>query len=188
MNYTAETNSNSAAVQAFLVKIKSEDANERIAAIKQAPEMGADAVLPLGEMMGGNNPAASKAAGEALLRIAHHSGRPGAARESKAVASRLLRLTEKDQPRGVRAGALHLLGFVAGDDHVDRIARLLSDTDVREEARQALQRIPGRKVDKALRQALRNSPGDFAPALELALKSRTVTRREVGIAEKASIR
>ncbi len=171
----------SSSVQALLEKIKSPDANERIAAIKVAPEEGAAAVVPLGEIYGSNDLAAAKAAHEALRRIVHHSARPNAIGESKTVVAKLLLLIDQKQPLIVRKEALHLLSFIASEEQAERIGKQLSDADVREEARLSLQRIPGSKVDKVLREAAHNTAGEFRAALELSLRSRSQIAGQMGL-------
>lgn len=169
----AKSAGDKAALQTFLEKLGNENGETRAAAISDARGIGADGVLPLAKMIGGSDLAAAKAAGEALKRIVHHAARPGAAAEAKAVSTHLLQLATSDQAVAVRREALHLLGYIAHEHQAERIASLLRNPVLREDVRQTLQRIPGRKVDTVLEDALRAAPPDFAAAIKLTLKHRS---------------
>ena len=144
---------------------------------------GVDAIVPLSHMMTGEDRVAGKAAGEELNRVVHHAARPGASAEAKAASMQLVKLIGKETPRMVRSEALRLLGLVAGAEAVPAIAAQLSDTDIREDARMALERIPGRAAEAALRGALKTTPADYHPAIQQSLRHRSVKFREVGIAK-----
>ncbi|MEJ5299073.1 MAG: hypothetical protein WHZ52_13665, partial [Armatimonadota bacterium] len=58
---------------------------------------------------------------------------------------------------------------------------LIGQKDLREDARMALQRIPGKAADRALEQAARNAPAGYESALRRSLQDRKVTRRDAGI-------
>jgi len=168
------------AVGTLLANIRHGDMAARHVAVRQAVLIGTPAILPLGEVLGGADRAAARAAFEALKRIAHHAGRPGAETEAKAAAAHLVKLTRKDRPRQVRAEALYLLGCVGGASAVRDIAGLLTDPDVREDARMALERIPDRSAERALMNALRSASADFRPALMQSVRHRKIKPHEVG--------
>lgn len=165
-----------AALQTFLESLGNQNGETRAAAISSAPGIGADGVLPLAKMIGGSNLAASKAASEALKRIVHYAARPGAATEAKAVSTQLVQVATSDQAAAVRREAIHLLGYIAHENQVERIASLLRDPVLREDVRQTLQMIPGRKVDRVLEDAVSATPPDFAMAIKLTLKHRSGVR------------
>jgi hypothetical protein len=98
----------------FVTDIKHGDTAARTAAVMQAALVGTGAILSLGAVYAGDDPAASKAAGEALKKIVYNAGRPGASAEAKAASDSLLKLTETGQPRKVRADAIMLLRVVGG--------------------------------------------------------------------------
>ncbi|MEP7271611.1 MAG: hypothetical protein ABI882_08895 [Acidobacteriota bacterium] len=172
----AKSKRDKSVLQTFLETLGNENGEARAAAILAAQGIGADAVLPLAKMIGGHNLAAAKAASEALKRIVHHAARPGTAAEAKAVSTHLLQLATSDQPVAVRREASHLLGYVALEHQAERIASLLRDPVLREDVRQTLQRIPGRKVDTVLEDALRTAPPEFAVAIKLTLQHRSGVR------------
>lgn len=169
-------------VNAFLDKMQSPDADVRYAAWKSAGPMGSMAVVGLGDLAANSDKAITKAARGALLNVAHYAARPGAAAEAHAVSIELLKLAAApERPRAVRADALNLLGFTADSRTVPGIARLLSDTEMRDEARMALERIPGSAATNALRKAAQSAPADFRPNLDQSLSNRSLTPKTVGI-------
>lgn len=168
-------------VSQLINTIKTGDADARYAAWRAAGPAGAAAVAPLADLMASTDKGASRAATEALGRIAHYAARPGATpSETQAVAIELLRVATAPRPRMVRAEALHLLGFVGNGNTVPPLARLLDDKEVREDARLALERIPGPQSLRALEDALRRAPADFKPNLRQSLHNRRLTRPTAG--------
>lgn len=139
-------------------------------------------VTELLRVYGGSDPAAAKAAGNSLRRRVHEAARPGARGEAQAVSRELAIFIGPDQPRHVRADALRYLGFVGGRSEVGAIAAQLTDLDVREDARLALERLPDRQAERALRDSLKTVPADYRPAVEQSLRHRRRKWREVGIA------
>ncbi|HZO88360.1 MAG TPA: hypothetical protein VFB38_08470 [Chthonomonadaceae bacterium] len=169
-----------AEIAAFLEKIKSPDADVRYKAWREAGPMGAEAVVPLGELAASPDKGVAKAASGAMETIAHHAARPGAGAEAHAVSVELLKVAQTPHPRMVRADALYLLGFTGDGRIVPGLARLLSDRELREDARMALERIPGSASLSALRQAARTASPDFRPNLEQSLHNRSLTPKTVG--------
>jgi HEAT repeat protein len=167
-------------LQEFLDKIKSTDASVRYAAWRSAGPMGAPAVAPLADLMASPEKGVAKAAKEALQAIVHHAGRPDAQAEARAVATELLKVAASTRPRQVRADALHWLGFIGDRRAVSGLAKLLGDAEVREDARLALERIPGKESLRVLRKALQTAPADFKPNLEQSLYNRKLTPAAVG--------
>ena len=68
-----------------------------------------------------------------------------------------------------------MLSEIGGDESVEPIARLLSDKDLREDARCSLERLPGDKAVAALKTALATAPADFKPNIAQSLRARGVT-------------
>jgi hypothetical protein len=167
-------------VASLLANIRFGDGPARAAAVKHAALIGTEALLPLGMVYAGADLAAGRAASEAMKRIAFNAGRPGAEAEAKAAADQLLQLASPNYPRGVRADALELLGVVGGEAETKPLAALIDDKDVGEEARMALQRIPGKASDEALRSAARRCSGDRRAAIELSLRHRRQKRSDLG--------
>jgi hypothetical protein len=119
----------------------------------------------------------ARAAKNALWKIVRHAGRPGADEEQKAVESELCELLGDDQPVPVRREVLWMLSEIGGDLAVESIRQMpniLDNQDLREDARCAVQRIPGDAAIAALKDGLDYAPDDFKPALAAALRARGV--------------
>jgi HEAT repeat protein len=169
------------AVQALLTEVSLGDTAVRADAVRQAALAGTDAIVQLGEVMSGGDPAAAKAASEALRSIVHNAGRPGAEKEASAASAQLQKLLMPKYPRAVRAAAVRYLGYIGRAEAVQPLANLLIDVDLREDARMALERIPGTAAEKALRDALRIVPKDWQAAVLQSLDARHTSMRRVGI-------
>ncbi len=134
----------------LLADIRSGDMALRLRAVDQATLVGATAIVPLGDILGGDDPAAAKSALEALRRVAHHAARPGAASERRKAATELVKLLGAARPRRVRAEALYLLGHVGLDADVAAMARVMKEPGLAPDARMALTRMPGKAARAAL--------------------------------------
>ena len=166
----------------LLDQLQSPDANVRLNAWKSAGPAGANAVIGLGDLMASPDKSIAKCATGALQNVAHYAARPGAAKEAQAVTTALLKLADSTRPRKVRAEALTLVGVV-GDAHaVPTLTKLLADKDVREDARMALERIPGSASLSALKKAMAAAPDDYKPSLQQSIQARTVPPQNIGIA------
>ena len=162
-------------VKEFIEKIQDDSADVRYAAWRDAAKVGARAVAPLGELVASKNQGVAKAASEALNTIAHHASRPGAKAERKAVSRALLRLLGRKKPHATRVKALELLALTGADECVPRVARLLNDKKLREDARRALERIPGKASLQALIEAVKKVPEEFRPAVIHSLGQKGAT-------------
>ena len=160
-------------------KIKDGDMEAKLAAVAESPKAGPAALVPLSEVLSGSDPIATRAAQESIRRIAYEAGR--SKDESKAAAQHLASLISKDRPRNVRVEALRMLGIVGGGESVKAIAAQLSDPDIRDDARMALERIPDRAAEKALADSLRTVAADYRPAIEQSLRHKRLRLREIGI-------
>lgn len=168
-------------VESLVANIQHGDTKLRYAAVSQATLVGTSAIPPLGKIYGDDDPAAAKAALEALTSITHHAARPGAKKEAQQASTQLIRLLGKEQPRHVRADAIKLLGCVGGKEASTALATLLADTDIREDARMALERISDSSAESALTRAARTCPADYRPAIDQSLAHR---KRKWGTAGK----
>ncbi|MGQ9524095.1 MAG: HEAT repeat domain-containing protein [Armatimonadota bacterium] len=169
-----------AQVREFLAKIQDKDPSVRCAAWQNAGPMGARVVVPLGELTASPDPGIAKAAREALKVVAHYAARPGAEAERKAVSQALCRLLDKQYPVRTRAEAAYLLGLVGKAEAIAPLAACLSDPDVREDARMALERIPGKASEKALTQAMAKADPQFKKALQQSIRHRATSMKSVG--------
>lgn len=113
----------------------------------------------------------ARAARRALEALIHHAGRPGAADDARAAETALLGQLNHESVV-VRRAVLWLLSEIGGDASVEPMAKLLADSAVREDARCALQRIPGKRSLQALKTAMHTLPEDVAFAMAESLRKR----------------
>jgi HEAT repeat protein len=159
-------------VEELVNEIRRGNDETRTAAWFAAGPLGAPAVKPLARLMGDGNLEVARAATHGLWRIVRHSTRPGGA--SDRVAAELLDLLDGEEPAPVRREVLWMLSEIGGEGAVPGIARALEDPAVREDARCALERIPGEQAIGALRQALKTAPADFKQNIVQSLRARGV--------------
>jgi HEAT repeat protein len=156
-----------------LVKdIQSHDPETRTAAWQQAGTIGAPAVKPLAELYTAKDMEVRRAAKRGLENMGRTVGAPGAERARPAVIQALLGLLSNSQPVALRRDVLWLLSEISGNESVESIAALLNHETLREDARMALERIPGETSLAALRKALRSVPKDFRLNVAQSLRAR----------------
>lgn len=161
-------------VNELIAKIKSTDDAIRGPAWQGAGPVGAPAVVPLGQVMTDADFEIARSAKRAIERIVRHAGRPGADAERKAVQTELVKLlTHAAAP--VRSHAAWMLSEIGDDAAVGPMAALLADSEVKEDARCALERIPGPAATRALKQAMAGAPEAFKHALAHSLRVRGET-------------
>lgn len=155
----------------FMARIRSPDDSIRGPAWQGAATWGAPAVKPLAPVMQDEDFEVARSARRALWIIVRHAGRPGAAKEAKAVAKELVALLD-GSPAATRRELLWMLSEIGSDDAITPMAALLSDSEVRDDARCAITRVPGRKATAALKSAFARAPEDFKFALAESLRTR----------------
>ena len=160
-----------ASVDDLIAKIKSQDDAVRGPAWQGAGPCGAPAVKSLAAVMTDADFEIARSAKRALYKIVRYAGRPSAAKEAKAVATELIALLS-GSPTVVRREALWMLSEIGGDEVVAPMAALLSDKEVREDARCALIRLPGREATAALKTVFASAPEEFKFALAESLRQR----------------
>ena len=170
-----------AALAAFLDKIKSTDNDTRIGAWQSAGPMGASAIAPLAEIAAGTEKGPAKAATEAMQSIAHYSARHGSGPETHAVSAALLKVGASAKPRLVRSNAINLIGFTGDSTAIPGLMKLLADMEMREDARMALERIPGAASLNALKKAYAAGPADFKDNIQQSLHNRGLTPKTAGL-------
>jgi hypothetical protein len=116
----------------------------------------------------------ARAAKRGLWQIVRHCGRPGAEAERRAVNKALRGLLTDKHPAALRRDVLWMLSETGETNCIKPIARLLSNTELRDTARMALERIPGPASLGALERALDTVPGDFKPNVAQSLRTRGV--------------
>jgi len=159
-------------IDELIAKISGSDETARGEAWQNAGPLGAAAIKPLAPLMDHKDTEIRRAATRAAWKIVRHAGRPDARREARAVTDELIPLLGDGQPWAVRREAAWMLSEIAGSRAVEPLAKLLNDKDLREHARAALQRIPGRRSLAALKAAFEAAPEDYKPALAESLRIR----------------
>ncbi len=156
-------------VSELIAKIKSTDDQVRGPAWQSAASYGAPAVKPLAEVMATTDFEVARAAKRGLWKIVRHAGRQGADAERQAVAKELIDLLATTAAP-VSRELLWMLSEIGDDSAVEPIAAQLANADVCEDARCALERIPGQAAVAALRKALDTAPEKFKYALANSLR------------------
>jgi HEAT repeat protein len=162
------------AVEKLISKIKNDSDEVRTEGWLGAGEVGAAAVKPLAKVMTDEDLEVARAAKRALWKIVRYTGRPKAAGDKRAVEARLLELLGDDQPVSVRREVLWMLSEIGGQNSIKPIAGLLSNEQLREDARMSLERIPNRGAVKALKAGLEEAPEDFKLNIAQSLRKRGV--------------
>jgi HEAT repeat protein len=162
------------AVDKLISGVRDKDENVRTEAWLGAAQVGAPAVKPLAKVMADSDMEVARAAKRGLWKLIRHAGRPKAGAERKAVSAELVTLLGDDQPVSVRREVLWMLSEIGGGKSVGAIAALLSNRQLREDARMALQRIPNKKVLASLKKALNTVPDDFKLNIAQSLRQRGV--------------
>ncbi len=161
-------------VQKLIGKIRDDSAKVRTEAWQSAGEVGAPAVEALAKVMTDEDLEVARAAKRALWKIVRHAGRPGARNERRAVLSELVELLDDEQPLPVRREVLWMLSEIGTRRSVKSIAALLSNRELREDARMVLQRIPSKRAIAALKAGLQSCPEDFKLNIAQSLRQRGV--------------
>ena len=162
------------AVDELIAKLKDKNDEVRAEALLSAGEVGASAVKPLAKVMADEDIEVMRAAKRALWKIVRHAGRPRARDERRAIAAELIGLLGDDQPTSVRREVLWMLSEIGQRKSVNEIAALLSNKELREDARMVLERIPGRQSLAALEDGLKAAPKDFKLNIAQSLRKRGV--------------
>ena len=164
-------------VEELIAKIKDSDDKVRAAAWLSAGKYGAAAVKPLAAVMTHEDVEVARAARRGLWVLVRHVGRPGADDEKKPVVAALCELLGNEQPDAVRREVLWMLSEIGGDEAVAAIREIpgiLENKEIREDARCAVQRIPGEAAVQALKDGFEVAPEDFKHALAQSLRDRGV--------------
>ncbi len=159
-----------------LVKqLQSSDNMVRTLAWHGAGTIGAAAVAQVSELVTHKDVEVSRAAKRALREICRVADQPrGVQHALDAVVAELLLLLDEKKPLALRRHVLWLLADIAGDEAVPEVASILSDAELREDARMVLEHIPGAASLAALKKALRSVPDDFKINVVQSLRARGV--------------
>ncbi len=159
-------------VDELIAGVKSGSDKVRTEAWLNAGETGASAVKPLAIVMADDDLEVSRAAKRALWQIVRHTGRPGANKDRRAVEAELTGLLGRDQTLAVRREVLWMLSEIGARNAIKPIARLMKNEDLREDARMALERIPGKRAVTVLKAGFEAAPEDFKPNIAQSLRKR----------------
>jgi len=162
------------AVDRLMAGIKDKDDQARTEAWLSAGEVGSAAVRPLAKVMTDKDLEVARAAKRGLWKVVRHAGRPGAGPERKVVNAELVVLLGDDQAVSVRREVLWMLSEIGSRKCVEAVAALLSNRQLREDARMSLQRIRSKKALAALKAALQAAPEDFKLNIAQSLRRRGV--------------
>ena len=156
----------------FLAQIADPSPHVRTEAWTSAHVVGAPAIAPLAELAEAGDPAVGHAALKAIETIAAHAGRPEAGAEREAAAQALAEAIQASSDDQVRRELLHCLGLVATHAETPLLGSLLLDPAVGEDARIALERMPGTPATRALVAGLQAASPDVQIRLAAALGHR----------------
>jgi HEAT repeat protein len=159
-------------VRQLIAQIKDSSDKVRTEAWLGAGDVGAPAVKPLAEVMTDSDLEVARAAKRALWKIVRHTGRPGANKEKRAVETELVELLDDGQPVAVRREVLWMLSEIGARNSIKPVAGLLSNKDLREDARMALERIPTKRAVTALEAGMKAAPEEFKPNIAQSLRKR----------------
>jgi hypothetical protein len=160
------------AVADLVEQIRNGKEDVRAKAWQHAFIAGPGALDPLAALIPESELEVGRAARRAMWKIVRHAGRPGAEAERAAAERELLGLCRDQPPAVVARDVVWMLSELGGDHAVAAIARLLASEEVREDARMALERIPGEKSLTALQAALADAPDEFKLNLAQSLRRR----------------
>lgn len=159
-------------LEELLTDMRSDTPQKRTAAWQSAGTLGAPAVKPLAALYSHENAEVKRAAKRGLEKIVRTVGTPGDQSSKPAVIAALRSLLDHGQPIALRRDILWLLSEIAGDESVESIAALLKHDTLREDARMALERIPGGASLASLRHALSRVPEEFRLNVAQSLRAR----------------
>ena len=167
--------------QDALAQFQSADPQVRLAARKSAGSLNVTAITGLLNIAASADRGAAKAARGGLEVLVHAAAAPGQRNRARDAADMLVSAAgDTSRPSDVRQYALYLAGFVANTTTVPALSRLLADREVRDAARMALERTPGKPAERALAGARGAADAEFQSAVDQSLRARTLTRRSVG--------
>lgn len=127
-------------------------------------QLGADALTALLKLAAKQNTSEGLAAQRVAEAIVHAASAKGVEERSK-VTRALINALHLELPVETKQFVINLLGYSGTDDAVDALAKLLGDEALREDARRALERIPGEAAAKAILEALPKATGRFKAGL-----------------------
>jgi hypothetical protein len=167
-------------VDALIAMIKDPSDRVRADGWARAGKVGAAAVKPLAAVMtsGDANREVAFAARRALWQIVHYVGRPGGEKQCAAVLPELHGLLADAWPESLRREVVWMLSEIGGAESVPALAACLKSAELLEDARCALERIPGEEALSALKEALVSVPEKHRNNIAQSLRGRGVALGE----------
>ncbi len=172
----------------FLAGIRSDDEDANYAAWSTAGQVDPSVIPALAELLTAKQPNVRKAAEEALKNIVHAVGKvidasrlganagrpddPGRMDPRQAVVMHLHSVISGKGSQTAKVTALRHLSLIGTTDDIGKVAPLLHDAQLREEAAFCLERIPGKASEEALLAALPAAADEFKPRILAALGHR----------------
>ena len=172
----------------LLAGIRSEDEDENYAAWSTADQVDPSVIPALAELLTSKKLNVRKGAEEALKNVVHAVGKvinasglganagrpddPGRMDPRQAVVMHLHSVISGKGSETAKVTAIRHLSLIGTTDDVGRIAPLLHDAQLQEEAAFCLERIPGKASEEALLAALPSAADDFKPRILAALGHR----------------
>ena len=163
-------------VDSLIAKIKDKSDKVRAEGWLSAAKVGAAAIKPLAAVTtsGDSDLEVARAAKKALWQIVHDFGRIEAEDQRKAILAELQALLTDDWPDAFRRDVLWMLSEIGDDSSVEAIYAVLKNRELLDDARCALERIPGQAALDALKAALESVPKGYRNAIAHALRVRGV--------------
>lgn len=172
----------------FLAGIRSDDEDENYAAWSTADQVDPSVIPALAELLTSKKLNVRKSAEEALKNIVHSVGKvinaaslgantgrpddPGRMDPRQVVVMHLHSVISGKSSQTAKVTALRHLSLIGTTDDVGKVASLIHDAQLREEAAFCLERIPGKASEEALLAALPSAADDFKPRILAALGHR----------------
>ena len=172
----------------LLAGIRSDDEDENYAAWSTSDQVDPSVIPALAELLTSKKLNVRKGAEEALKNVVHAVGKvinaaslgantgrpddPGRMDPRQVVVMHLHSVISGKYSETARVTAMRHLSLIGTTDDVGRIAPLLQDARLREEAAFCLERIPGKASEEALLAALPSAADDFKPRILAALGHR----------------
>lgn len=163
-------------VDSLISKIKNKSDKVRAEGWLSARKVGSAAIKPLAAVAtsGDSDLEVARSAKRALWQIVHGYGKIEDKAQRKGILAELQSLLTDEWPDAFRREVLWMLSEIGDDSSVEPIAAILKNRDLLDDARCALQQIPGEASLAALKAALESVPTRFKNNIAHALRIRGV--------------
>jgi hypothetical protein len=163
-------------VDNLIAKIKDKSAKVRAEGRLSAGKVGAAAIKPLAAVTtsGDSVLEVARSAKRALWQIVYGYGKIEVEEQRKSILNELQSLLTDDWPDAFRREVLWMLSEIGDDSSVQSISEVLKVRRLIDDARCALQRIPGDASLSALKAALDSVPNGYKNNIAHALRARGV--------------